>query len=164
MFAYFGFHRSAVQVGKAGRLLCIIFVSFLWSWWLTLFHLVTIGYYTKLLHISILHPFDRFLDISILAWNAYLVRSKASVIPQVFIWALQCDINETATFGNAWFMKSHGFLVSKKVRHMVMILSFRIWLWSRQGWLLSRKEARSPSWKYIVKMVSFSDACVSHFA
>ena len=43
-----------------------------------------------------------FLDIIfILAWNAYRVRCMISVIPLVFIWDLQCDINETMILGTA---------------------------------------------------------------
>lgn len=50
---------------------------------------------------------------SILAWNAYRVRSMISVIPQgVYCLVMQCDINETVILETARLMKSHGFLVS----------------------------------------------------
>jgi alpha-galactosidase len=63
--------------------------------------------------ISPSHPFPTFLDVSILAWNAYRVRSIISVIPQgAHCLVMQCDINETVILETARLMKSHGLLVS----------------------------------------------------
>jgi hypothetical protein len=79
VFAYFGFRKVGNEVG---RLPCSF--HFFDDTRLTLS-----SCYAKY-NSAHFHPFDRFLDISILAWNAYMI----SVIPQEFIWALQCDINE----------------------------------------------------------------------
>ena len=124
VFAYIGIRRSAVMklVGRL-RLPCLTFVSFLW--WYPADSIPSSYRLHTILGISISHLFDRFLNIFILAWNAYLVRSMVFVTPPsvylgfavAYLWFL-----------DAWLM-SHGFLVSissDKVHHTVMILSFRM--------------------------------------
>ena len=79
IFTYFGFRKTALDIGNdVDRLPCIIFVHF--DTQLTLFH-PFIGYAVRISIPHRPHPFNRFLDISILAWNAYIVRSMVSVIP-----------------------------------------------------------------------------------
>ena len=126
MFAYFSFRRSAVM--SVMKLVDFhVYYSFHFfddTRPLSLFH-QAMAYNSAYFHPP---SFDRFLDVSILAWNAYHVRSMISVNPPT---ALQCNINETMILITARLMKSHGFLVSissDEVHHTVMILSFRTWV------------------------------------
>ena len=138
-FAYPGFRRRAIDISnEVGLLPCIVFISFLW-WYPADFIPSTI------LRISI--PFDSFLDISILAWNSYLVRSM--VFRKYLFGPLHSQCSATlmkldlpGTWSRTVFLVS---ISSDKVHHTFMILSFRMWVMITSTMIAYPEKKPSPS-------------------